>query len=71
VSQECTKEIAPMLFKAFTAILNTVEVLAYINKRLMTLIPKFGDHSKLGNWRPITLLGNVYKILAKTLARKI
>jgi hypothetical protein len=38
---------------------------------MITLILKLGDHSKLGNWRPITLLGNIYKILAKTLVRKI
>jgi hypothetical protein len=42
-----------------------------INKGLITLIPKFGDHAKLGNWRPITLLGSLYKILAKTLARRL
>jgi hypothetical protein len=38
---------------------------------MITMIPKSGDHSKLGNWRPITLLGIIYKILAKTLARRI
>ncbi len=42
-----------------------------INKGLITLIPKSGDHAKLGNWRPITLLGSMYKILAKTLARRL
>jgi hypothetical protein len=43
----------------------------YINKGMITLIPKSGDHSKLGNWRPITLSGSIYKILAKILARRI
>ncbi len=38
---------------------------------MITLIPKSGDHSKLGNWQPITLLGSIYKILAKILMRKI
>jgi hypothetical protein len=42
-----------------------------INKGLITLIPKSGDHAKLENWRPITLLGSLYKILAKTLARRL
>jgi len=51
--------------------LNRREALAQINKGLITLIPKSGDHSKLGNWRPITLLGSIYKILAKLLARRI
>jgi hypothetical protein len=38
---------------------------------MITFIPKSGDHSKLGNWRPITLLGSTYKIVAKMLAMKI
>jgi len=38
---------------------------------MITLIPKSGDHSKLRTWHPITLLGSIYKILAKTLARRI
>jgi hypothetical protein len=42
-----------------------------INKGLITLIPKSGDHANLGNWRPITLLGSLYKILAKILARRL
>jgi hypothetical protein len=51
--------------------LNIGEASAHINKGLITFIPKSGDHSKLGNWRLITLLGNVYKVLAKTLAGRI
>ena len=35
---------------------------------LICLIPKGGDKIVLKNWRPITLLGTAYKILAKTLA---
>ncbi len=69
--QECANEVAPMLLKAFTAMLDTGEASASINKGLITLIPKYGDHSKLDNWRPITLLGNVYKILAKALVGRI
>jgi len=41
-----------------------------INKRLITLIPKSEEHAKIGNWCPITLLGSLYKILAKMLARR-
>ncbi len=69
--QECAEEVAPTLLKAFSAMLNLGETSAQINKGLITLIPKSGDHSKLGNWRPIMLLGSVYKILTKTLAGRI
>lgn len=43
----------------------------FINKGMITLILKSEDHSKLGNWRLITLLGNIYKILANILAPRI
>ncbi len=66
--QECADEVAPMLLKAFTTMLSFGEASAYINKGLITLISKSGDHSRFSNWRPITLLGSTYKVLAKMLA---
>jgi hypothetical protein len=69
--QEFINEISPTLLQAFSAMLRNGETLKLINKGLITLIPKSGDHAKLGNWRPITLLGSLYKILAKTLARRL
>jgi hypothetical protein len=60
-----------MLILAFKAMLARGLTSEYINKGMITLIPKSGDHSKLRNWRPITLLGSIYKILAKILARRI
>jgi len=69
--QELAEDIAPTLLKAFMAMLKLGETSVAINKGLITLIPKSGDHARLGNWRPITLLGNLYKILAKTLARRL
>jgi hypothetical protein len=69
--QEFVDEISPTLLQAFTAMLRNGETSEWINKGLITLIPKSGDHAKIGNWRPITLLGSLYKILAKTLARRL
>jgi hypothetical protein len=69
--QEYTEEVAPTLLKAFTAMLNLGKTSAHINKGPITIIPKSGDHSKFGNWRPITLLGIIYKILVKVLAGRI
>ncbi len=69
--QESINEISPTLFQAFSAMLRNGETSELINKGLITLIPKSGDHAKLGNWRPITLLGSLYKILAKTLTRRL
>ncbi len=69
--QELSTELAPTLLFAFKAMLNAEETSEQINKGIITLIPKFGDHSRLGNWRPNTLMGSLYKILAKTLARRL
>jgi hypothetical protein len=49
-------EVAPTLLLAFKAMLARGLTSEYIKKGMITLIPKLGDHSKLGNWRPITLL---------------
>jgi hypothetical protein len=38
---------------------------------LITLIPKTGDRAKLSNWKPITLQGSIYKVLAKTLTGRV
>jgi mannosylglycoprotein endo-beta-mannosidase len=69
--QACAFEVAPVLFKAYTAMLASSEASAYINMGLITLIPKTGDRSILRNSRLITLLGSVYKILAKALAGRL
>jgi len=69
--QEYVNEVAPTLLLAFKAMLTQKLTSKYINKGMITLIPKSRDHSKLGNWHLITLLGSIYKILAKTFARRI
>jgi hypothetical protein len=68
---ECENEIAPDLHQAFSALLKEGETSAFINKGIITLIPKSGDHARLNNWRLITLLGSIYKILAKLLAGRL
>jgi hypothetical protein len=69
--QEFINEIFPTLLQTFSAMLRNGETSELINKGLITLIPKSRDHAKIGNWRPITLLSSLYKILAKTLARRL
>jgi len=65
--QENMEEIAPTLLLAFRTMFSLGLTLDFINKGMITLILKFGDHSKLGNWKPIILLGSIYKIFAKIL----
>ena len=35
------------------------------------LIPKKGDQSKIGNWRPISLLSNFYKIISRAINNRL
>jgi hypothetical protein len=49
------------------------KTLSYMQKRgSITLIPKGQkDKRELGNWRPITLLNTLYKLISSILAKKI
>jgi len=68
---ECAQDVAPDLLNAFTAMLKAGETSPFINKGQITLIPKLGDQARFDNWRSITLLGSLYKILVKVLARRV
>ncbi len=69
--QDLVEEISPTLLQAFSAMLRRGETSEWTNKGLIILIPKSDNHAKIGNWRPITLLGSLYKILAKILAKRL
>jgi hypothetical protein len=63
----------PPYFKHIRVMLELGNTSEFISKGLITLKPKSGDHSRLGNWRPITLFGSMYKFFnqsrfSKTLA---
>jgi hypothetical protein len=65
--QENSKDVVPTLLQTYIVILKLGNTFEFMNKGLILLIPKSSDHSRLGNWRPITLPGNIYKILTKVL----
>jgi hypothetical protein len=69
--QEFMSEVSLTLLQAFSAMFRNGETSELINKGLIILIPKLGDQARIGNWRLITMLGILYKILAKTLARRL
>jgi len=84
--QEYVNEVAPTWLLAFKAMLARGLTSEHINEGMITLIPKhwelrtgerapnhtFGKHKQdQGNGRPITLLGSINKIIAKTLSRRI
>jgi len=42
-----------------------------VNITFITLIPKVENPQRLSNFRPISLVGGMYKILAKVLAHRL
>jgi hypothetical protein len=47
---ECEQGIAPDLLQTFMVLLSESETSAYINKGVITFIPKSEDHTRLNNW---------------------
>jgi hypothetical protein len=57
------------IWKAITKMLDSENMPMGLNISLIILIPKIENRSQIGNWQPITFFNNVYKILAKFLAK--
>jgi len=66
-----TKFFFNFLKDKFKVILEKERIGRGFNKSLIVLIPKSSDPNKVKEFRSISLLGGVYKIIAKILANKI
>lgn len=69
--KEWKAELAPDFHAAIQETFSTGELTESLNAGLITLIPKGGDPTQISNYRPITLLGLLYKLAAKILARRL
>ncbi|RVW95073.1 putative ribonuclease H protein [Vitis vinifera] len=67
-SWETVKEDLLGLFKEFH---DQNSFIKSLNHTFLVLIPKKGGVEELGDYRPISLLGGLYKLLAKVLANRI
>ena len=66
------EDIKALLRKAFNLCFVNGELSTLMKRGVITLLPKKDkDKLHLKNWRPITLLNNDYKILAKVLANRL
>ncbi len=57
------------LWKAIMEMLDFESMPIWLNIGLIVLIPKTRNRCQIGNWRPITFLSSVSKILVKLLAK--
>ncbi|KAK3206947.1 hypothetical protein Dsin_020993 [Dipteronia sinensis] len=46
-------------------------VVSHLNRTFFALIPKVGNRTKLSDFRPISFVGSLYKLLAKILANRL
>uniref|UniRef100_A0A8C5WC34 Reverse transcriptase domain-containing protein n=1 Tax=Leptobrachium leishanense TaxID=445787 RepID=A0A8C5WC34_9ANUR len=68
----CTKELLPALATLFNVIRSGVPIHPHSLTATISLIPKPGkDHTACGNYRPISLLNNDMKLLARILADRL
>ena len=64
-------QIVPYLLSVYKEAYDRGSLGTKLNDGVIKLILKEGDRLLINNWRPITLLNVVYKILAKILAIRI
>jgi hypothetical protein len=55
------------LYKYSRHVFETGNLTQSFNSAGIRLIPKKGDTTKIKNWRPISLLNNIFKIISKAL----
>ena len=67
-SWEIVKEDVLDMFKEFY---DQNSFIKSLNHTFLVLIPKKGGAEDLGDYRPISLLGGLYKLLAKVLANRL
>ncbi|GBG62169.1 hypothetical protein CBR_g29368 [Chara braunii] len=63
--------VGPILVALFNEVLDGGKLGSHMTFGIITLLFKKGDKAEVKNWRPISLLNVSYKILAKTLARRL
>jgi hypothetical protein len=63
--------IALDLLKVLKEILDRGCMLPTFNKGVIIFIPRVGDKFKIGNWHPVTFLGNVYKVTVRVLTWRL
>lgn len=64
-------DIKELVFDAVQTTRVEASIGSFFNTSLICLYPKGGDVRHLGQWLPITLLTNFYKIISKSIALRM
>lgn len=65
------EEISPALAKLFNEILQTRQIPEEWTECHIILLHKKGPRDEIGNYRPISLISNIYKVFAKVIMERI
>jgi hypothetical protein len=75
IGNKCIKKIWPYIRVPLTNYANCCIEKEHLTDNFRTalikLIPKKGDVSKIGNWRPISLLNCMYKVISKAITMRL
>lgn len=63
--------LAPALTELFNIVLETEEIPKQWTESVITLLYKKGDNKDINNYRPISLMTNIYKVFSKILLSRI
>lgn len=69
--QKCWKVLKADILQFFNEFHENGKLVRGINSSFITLIPKVDRPARISNYRPISLIGSLYKILAKVLTNRL
>lgn len=69
--QKCWKVVKKEVIQFMQDFHRYGKLVGGINSSFITLVPKKDNPISLGDYRPISLIGSVYKILSKVLANRL
>ncbi|PZC79969.1 hypothetical protein B5X24_HaOG215559 [Helicoverpa armigera] len=68
---DCKSAIAPLLKYVFNDVVDTEKIPTQWTTSTIILLHKKGDRDEINNYRPISLMSNIYKIFAKVILWRI
>ncbi|GBP74987.1 LINE-1 retrotransposable element ORF2 protein [Eumeta japonica] len=71
ILKQMKADLIPILTEIFNGVISTEIIPKQWTEFNIILLFKKGNHSDMGNYRPISLMSNIYKIFAKVILKRI